>query len=83
MLSVKRRLYPRAPINANFDKCRPIPEKLWHYTSLAGFQGIVTTRKIFATDTRFLNDREEFLHSYKIATEVAEANPELVPLICL
>ena len=66
----------------NFDKCRPIPKKLWHYTSLAGFQGIVTTRKIFATDTRFLNDREEFSHAYKIATEVVEANPELVPMIC-
>jgi hypothetical protein len=54
---------------------RPIPEKLWHYTSVQGFQGIVTSREIFATDVRFLNDRTEFIHAREIAEQViAETN---------
>lgn len=57
---------------------RQIPDKLWHYTSVQGFQGIVTSKKIFATDTRFLNDREEFTHALKIAGEVVEETPEFV-----
>jgi len=32
----------------------PIPEKLWHYTSVKGFYGIVTSKSIFATEARFL-----------------------------
>lgn len=54
---------------------RPIPEKLWHYTSVQGFQGIVTSKEIFATDIRFLNDRTEFIHAREIAAQViAETN---------
>ncbi len=54
---------------------RLIPEKLWHYTSVQGFQGIVTSNEIFATDVRFLNDRTEFVHAREIAAQViAETN---------
>jgi hypothetical protein len=55
----------------------PIPDKLWHYTSISGFQGIVESKRIFATDIRFLNDREEFTHARQIAEEVAETTSEL------
>jgi len=48
----------------------PIPQKLWHYTSLQGFLGIVTTKRMWATDLRFLNDEEEFIHTRTIADEV-------------
>jgi hypothetical protein len=57
----------------------PIPEKLWHYTSVVGFHGIVTTKTIFATDTRYLNDREEFTHALKIANAVVEETEEFGP----
>ena len=50
----------------------PIPEQLWHYTSVQAFHGIVTSRKMFATDIRFLNDREEFSHARTIAIEFIE-----------
>jgi hypothetical protein len=56
---------------------RPIPPKLWHYTSIEGFQGIVASKSIWATDVRFLNDREEFVHSRKVADEVVATSPEL------
>lgn len=53
-----------------------IPEKLWHYTSVQGFQGIIASGNIYATDVRFLNDTEEFIHARKVAYEVIEKSPE-------
>ena len=41
----------------------PIPERLWHYTSIQGFCGITSSKNIFATDIRFLNDSSEFIHA--------------------
>ena len=38
----------------------PIPAVLWHYTSFESFQQIVVSKKIFATDLGYLNDRLEF-----------------------
>jgi len=37
-------------------------EVLWHYTSPAGLHGILTTRSVYATNGRFLNDRDELQH---------------------
>jgi hypothetical protein len=55
----------------------PIPEKVWHYTSLQGFLGIITNKSIFLTNILFLNDREEFIHAKKMAREMVEGTPEL------
>lgn len=55
----------------------PIPEKLCHYTSLQGFQGIVTSKSIFATDIRYLNDREEFIHAQAIVDRVTSRLDEV------
>ena len=55
----------------------PIPEKLWHYTSIEGFHAIVKIKRMWATDARFLNDREELIHVNKIADEVVSAAPLL------
>jgi hypothetical protein len=55
----------------------PIPDRLWHYTSFNGFHGIVESKKIWATDVRFLNDKQEFLHARTIAEKVVdEIGPE-------
>ncbi len=56
---------------------RPIPDKLWHYTSIRGFQAIVESKSVWATDLRFLNDREEFVHTRNIADKMVAATPEL------
>jgi hypothetical protein len=56
---------------------QPIPEKLWHYTSVQGFQGIVGSGSIYATDVRFLNDTEEFVHARKVADELVGSTPEI------
>jgi len=57
----------------------PIPKKLWHYTSIEGFYGITTTKQIYATDLRFLNDREEFTHARKLTEELIQESPETGP----
>ena len=54
----------------------PIPEKLWHYTSIHGFCGITSSKKIFATDIRFLNDSSEFIHARSITEQVIDDAPE-------
>jgi hypothetical protein len=54
----------------------PIPEKLWHYTSIRSFQGIVSSKRIHATDLRFLNDRTEFVHAQQIAQNVIDKADE-------
>ncbi len=40
--------------------------RLWHYTSCQGMVGIIMTRKIWATDILYLNDRLE----YKLAVDL-------------
>jgi hypothetical protein len=51
---------------------KPIPKHLWHYTSYAGLQGIIESKKIYATDVRYLNDRQEFIHAKGLAATLAE-----------
>lgn len=46
---------------------KPIPSTLWHYTSYAALQGIISSKRVWATEYRFLNDREEFLHAKELA----------------
>lgn len=54
-----------------------IPQPLWHYTSIQAFQSIVEGKSIWATDVRFLNDREEFRHTRGLADEIAAGTPDL------
>lgn len=55
---------------------RPILETLWHYTTFAGFQGIIHSKTIWATEYRFLNDSEEFSHARTLTEKLVEALPE-------
>lgn len=57
---------------------KPIPSTLWHYTTYCGFQGIVTSKTIWATEYRFLNDRTEFLHAKELAQLLVDDEPEFV-----
>jgi DUF2971 family protein len=41
----------------------PAPARVYHYTSPAGLIGIVTTRTLWATHIRFLNDTAELDHA--------------------
>ncbi|HEX3888215.1 MAG TPA: DUF2971 domain-containing protein [Phenylobacterium sp.] len=46
---------------------------LYHYTSIAGLQGIISTNGFWASDNRFMNDAEELDHGLKLAAFVAES----------
>jgi len=47
----------------------PVPDHLFHYTSVAGFHGIVTSRSVWATAAQYLNDSQEF----RLAIDMARA----------
>jgi hypothetical protein len=40
---------------------------LWHYTNADGLKGIVTTDRLWATDTAFLNDSAELVYGVDLA----------------
>lgn len=48
-------------------------EGLYHYTDLAGLQGMVSRSDIWLTNSRYSNDGEEMTHGYRVAGEVIEA----------
>jgi len=45
-------------------------DTLYHYTSAAGFCGIVSSRVLRATNFSYLNDSNEILHGYEIVKKV-------------
>lgn len=49
------------------------PSILFHYTTPIGLLGISQSKKIWATDLRFLNDKKEFQHSLDIMHSILES----------
>src|SRR5687768_2712440 len=50
-------------------QARP-PKILYHYTSAAGLQGILDTRRMWATHARFLNDPSELDYGLQLVRQV-------------
>ncbi len=48
---------------------RPIPAEVWHYTSIAGLEGILSSGTVWATDARYTNDKKEIIHARDVAEE--------------
>jgi hypothetical protein len=69
---------PTGCVAVNDHINKPIPTTLWHYTSFNALLGIVSSKKIWATEYRFLNDREEFSHARKLAQELVEEQSEFI-----
>ena len=49
-------------------------DKIFHYTSAAGLQGIIENKEFWITECLFLNDTTEFKIGKKIIEEVLESN---------
>lgn len=47
-----------------------MPERLFHYTSQNGLLGICSSKKIWATNLLYLNDRHEFNHATRMAQKI-------------
>ncbi len=45
---------------------KKLPEHLYHYTSIHGLHGILTSRFLWASEIHFLNDTQEFKYSFRI-----------------
>jgi len=50
----------------------PPPKSLSHYTSILGLMGIVMSRRLWASNASFLNDRSELLHALNAARTAIE-----------
>lgn len=62
-----------------FIKGIPVPERLYHYTTQRGLLGILSSRKMFATGIRYLNDSTEFIYTenlWKQALDARLVNPQ-------
>lgn len=46
----------------------PIPENVWHYTTVAGLEGIVASSTVWATEAHHTTDPSEFVHARALAT---------------
>ena len=51
----------------------PNPDQLFHYTTLAGMQGIVQTGCLWASNVAFLNDSRELQHGIEMCQKAMEA----------
>lgn len=54
------------------DTQQPPPKSLSHYTSISGLMGIVKSRRLWASNASFLNDRSELLHALNAARTAIE-----------
>jgi hypothetical protein len=47
----------------------PIPAEVWHYTNLVGFEGILRSGRVWATEAHHTTDKTEFIHSRDVAAQ--------------
>ncbi|MEE9205724.1 MAG: DUF2971 domain-containing protein [Acidimicrobiia bacterium] len=53
------------------------PDLLYHYTNVTGLIGICSSRSLWATNLRFVNDAKELTHAWKLMRDVlAEARAQ-------
>lgn len=53
-----------------------IPPEVWHYTNLRGFEGIVSSGCVWATEAHHTTDKTEFVNARDVAVRYVE---RLVP----
>lgn len=66
-------------LNPNYNN---VDKEIYHYTSLEGLHGILTSNSLHFTNIYFLNDRAEMIYTYKVILELIsnleqEINAEL------
>ncbi len=55
---------------------RPVPPKLWHYTTVGGLEGILSSGRIWATEVYSTSDSSEFIHASEFITQSLQELPE-------
>jgi hypothetical protein len=72
------------PISMQSHLKTPVPDQLWHYTSMNAMHSIVEHGEMYATDARFLNDREELIHAAEFADRLIQTQdypPEVITFV--
>lgn len=52
---------------------QPIPAELWHYTTMGGFEGILSSGTIWASEVHSSRDKKEFIHAREVAEKYLAA----------
>jgi hypothetical protein len=52
-----------------------IPPDVWHYTNLSGFEGILSSSRVWATEAHHTTDKTEFIHARDVAVRYLERVP--------
>jgi hypothetical protein len=50
----------------------PIPPEVYHYTNLGGFEGILSSGRVWATEAHYTTDKTEFVHALQVANQFLE-----------
>lgn len=50
----------------------PIPPEVWHYTNFGGFEGILSSGRVWATEAHHTTDETEFVHARDVAARYFE-----------
>jgi hypothetical protein len=69
------RTLKRLPPSMQAHLMTPVPDQLWHYTSMQGMKAILERGEMYATDARFLNDRDELIHAAKYSDWLIQHQP--------
>jgi len=51
----------------------PIPESVWHYTTLGGLEGILSSNTVWATEAHYTTDASEFIHARAVTLDFLES----------
>jgi hypothetical protein len=77
-------LLDHLPVSMQSHLKTPAPDQLWHYTSMNAMQSIVEHGEMYATDARFLNDRDELIHAAEFADTLIKTQdhpPEVITFV--
>lgn len=58
-------------------------ELLYHYTSIVGLNGIISSRNLWASDCRYLNDQKELVHAIEIFLDGFESDTKEILSLAL
>ncbi|MCF7982409.1 MAG: DUF2971 domain-containing protein [Pseudomonadales bacterium] len=58
-------------------------ELIYHYTTITGLNGIISSRSVWASDCRYLNDRKEIVHAIDLFLDRYDENSKKILSLAL
>jgi hypothetical protein len=57
----------------HLKRATKVDRVVWHYTDWQGFEGIIKSDELWASDCRFMNDSTEVLHAIRFCAGLCES----------